>query len=229
MNQLESAIQVGHTQQVMFAGDGVLLAGQIDYPAAPPPAQGYPLLFTLHHAGCNTRDAYNHYVAMGLQAGYAVFRWDKRGTGRSGSGGRGSIVQDAINAYKTAIMQPGINQQQIVILAQAEGTVLLGEAFGMFSKVHQPAGAILVSNMLDEKAILNINTRIQIIATNKDWHPWQRFAKAACDAHNAAYAHGASFYVALDADRNLMNNRTGAWMFNGIARDTMTDWLKHLA
>lgn len=229
MNQLESALQVGHTQQVMFAGDDVLLAGQIDYPASPPPIQGYPLIVTLHHAGCNTREDYGHYAEMGLRTGYAVFRWDKRGTGRSGSGGRGSIVQDAVNAYKTALTQPSINQQQVVILAQAEGTVLLGEGFALFSKVQQPAGAVLVSNMLDENAILSVQTRVKIIATNKDWHPWQRYAKAACDAHNSAFHYGASFYVALDADRNLMNNRTGGWIFNGIARDELTDWLKSLA
>lgn len=229
MNQLESALQVGHTQQVMFAGDDVLLAGQIDYPVSPPPAQGYPLMFLLHHAGCNTREDYGHYAEIGLRTNYAVFRWDKRGTGRSGSGGRGSIVQDAVNAYKTALTQLGINQQQVVILAQAEGTVLLGEGFALFSRVQQPAGAVLVSNMLDENAILTVQTRVKIIATNKDWHPWQRYAKAACDAHNRTFHYGASFYVALDADRNLMNNRTGEWMFNGIARDELTDWLKSLA
>ena len=40
-----------------------------------------------------------HYADVALEAGYAVFRWDKRGTGRSGSGGLGSPIEDAVKAY----------------------------------------------------------------------------------------------------------------------------------
>src|SRR5687768_15080584 len=103
------------TRELRFAGDGVLLAGQIDYPLTPRPAAGYPLLFILHHAGCNTRDCYHDYAEMALETGFAVFRWDKRGTGRSGAGGRGSVTQDAVNAYEVAMEQPNVDRHRVVV------------------------------------------------------------------------------------------------------------------
>ena len=63
----------------------------------------------LHHACCNTREDYNDYAEVALANGYAVFRWDKRGTGRSGDSGRGSTTQDAVNAYDIALAQPDVN------------------------------------------------------------------------------------------------------------------------
>ncbi len=227
VSSLESTV-TGRSREVVFAGDGVRLAGQIDYPRTSSPAQGFPLLFILPHAGCNTREAYDHYAQLGTRSGYAVFRWDKRGTGRSGSGGRGSTTQDALNAYSTALDQPQVNPNQVVILAQGEGTALLGSAFKRFAHIRAPHGAVLVSSMLDERDILAIQTPTLVVVSQRDWRPWQKYAKAACDAHNTTYPYGASFYVTLDADQNLMSLRAGEPVFNGIAADTIADWLKSL-
>jgi len=113
INQIQDVLTIGHTIELTFAGDNVRLAGQLDYPDRPKPEQGYPLLFVLHHAGCNARADYGHYARMGLMKGYAVFRWDKRGMGRSGASGRGSTTQDAVNAYEIALSQPGINRRRL--------------------------------------------------------------------------------------------------------------------
>jgi len=226
---LESVQATQHTKEINFAGDGVLLAGEIDYPPSPPPTGGYPLIFILHHAGGNTREDYAHYAEAGLNCGYAVFRWDKRGTGRSGAGGRGSTTQDAANAYEIALEQPYVNRNRAVILAQASGTKLLGSSFGLFARVQQPYGVILAANMLDERAVLAIDTRLQIIVGDNDWIPWKQYAKAACDAHNAAYKYGASYYVAPYADRVLMDAR---WypdqVFHEGAKQRIETWLQAL-
>jgi alpha-beta hydrolase superfamily lysophospholipase len=219
---------VVRTEELVFAGDGVRLSGQIEYPYTRPTKSLYPLIFVLHHAGCEARDGYQHFADVGLECGYAVFRWDKRGTGKSGAGGRGSTTQDAVNAYEIALEQPKIDRRRVVILAQGAGTALLGSSFGLFARVQHPYGAILATNMLDEASIRAIDTRVQILVGQDDWNPWQKYGKAACDAHNATYQHGASFYVAPFADRTLLDQRSHPPAFHAGVRMMMREWLSDL-
>jgi uncharacterized protein len=224
---LES-VRVARTQEVSFAGDGVLLAGQIDYPDITPPMNGFPLIFILHHAGCNARESYQHYADIGIASGYAVFRWDKRGTGRSGASGRGSTTQDAVNAYETALEQPRVNHKRVVVIAQEAGSALLGSSYGLFARIQQPYGVSLVSNMLDAETVLAIGTRLQVIVGQKDWHPWQEYAREVCEAHNAAYKYGASYYVAPYGDRALRDIRDQGDSFHTGAANALRDWLTNL-
>jgi uncharacterized protein len=181
------------------------------------------------HSGCNTRNDYAHYASVALQSGYAVFRYDKRGTGRSGAGGLGSTIQDAINAYATAVKQDCLDTAKVIILAQGEGTLLLSEAFEAFEDVQPPFGALLIGNMLDQKQILSIKTRIQVIIGSQDWISWQNYGKAPCDAHNAFYKYGARFSVAHHADRLLLDTRAGGQGRIHIgAKQIIKEWLQTL-
>jgi len=213
------------TLELVFGGDHVELSGQIDYPDSPPPAEGFPLIFILHHAGSQNRDWYWPFADIGLQCGYAVFRWDKRGTGLSGAGGRGSVTQDAVNAYEIALDQPYINHRRVVILAQDAGTGLLGNAYGLFARIQAPYAVILASNMLDEDAVQAIDSRVCILQAESDWNDWQQYAKAASMAHSHAYPYGAEFYVVPGSvDRKLIGD-------DGLpptARSILIDWLYDL-
>jgi hypothetical protein len=219
--------RVSHSKELKFAGDGVLLAGQIDYPDVPRPASGYPVVFILHHAGCNAHECYLPYVDMALEAGYAVFRWDKRGTGRSGAGGRGSTTQDAINAYIVALEQDNVDPRGAVILALGAGTGLLGSSFGLFARHQPPRGVMLVSNVLDDQAILAIEAPVQIIMSEDDWAPWPTYAVAACEAHSAAYKYGASYYIAKSLDGSPLDLNDVEQSFHPGARKVMLTWLKN--
>ena len=181
--QVLESVQIGHTEELVFAGDGVRLSGQIDYPVSASLQTTFPLLFVLHHAGCDDREGYRHFAEAGLAAGFAVFRWDKRGTGRSGAGGRGSTTQDAVNAYEIALEQPHIDRKRVVILAQDAGSALLGSSFGLFARVQLPGGVVLATNRLDEKMILAIESRVLIMLGQNDWNPWQKFGKEIGRAH----------------------------------------------
>ncbi|MDX2160837.1 MAG: hypothetical protein SF162_05885 [bacterium] len=220
--------QAARPQEVIFAGDGVRLAGQMEYPVSSAPPSGYPLLFVLPQASCHTREEYDDFAHVALDRGYAVFRWDKRGTGRSGSSGTGSAVQDAVNAYETALTQNSINRHRVVIMALGAGTSLLGSCFGLFARVQPPMGALLIANMLDETAITAINTRIQIVNGAKDWTPADQYAEAAAIAHQATYRYGADFYVTPDADRMLMTDRNGTTHLHASARKVISSWLHTL-
>ena len=222
---LDGGLTTTYGVELVFAGDHVPLAGQVDYPSSPPPSEGFPLIFILHHAGCNNRDWYWPFAEVGLRAGAAVFRWDKRGTGRSGASGRGSATQDAVNAYEIALEQPNINRKRVVILAQDAGSALLGNAYGLFARIQKPHGVVLLSNMLDGEAVEAIDCRVHILMSANDWNPWQTYARAAVNAHNAAYHLDSSCAVIPDVDRKLLDDRE---YLAPAARSILTDWLQDL-
>lgn len=212
--------------EVIFTGANVQLAGQIDYPALPMPEGGYPLIFVLHHAGGHTRASYSHYADVALESGYAVFRWDKRGTGRSGSGGLGSPIEDAIKAYTTALSQADINQQHVVVLAQGEGSLMLSDIFEDLQP-NKPIAALLIGSLLDKVDILKIKTQIQVIIGEDDWISWQVYGRDACEAHSQSYDYGARFSVAHHADRLLKDTRYEDQRFHIGAKQIISDWLSN--
>lgn len=225
---LESVAEASQSREVIFAGDNVRLAGQIDYPVSPPPRSGYPFLFVIHHAGGNTRADFEHYAQVGLECGFAVFRWDKRGTGRSGAGGRGSTLQDAVNAYKVALSQPGIDRERSIILAQGEGTLMLSDIFKALANIEKPEACLLIANLLDKDDILMLDTQVQIIIGAEDWISWRVYGKSACDAHNEKYGRDANFSVAHHADRLLIDTRYTDHRIHIGAKHIIKDWLYSL-
>lgn len=216
----------GISHEVIFAGDNVRLAGQIDYPNRPIPANGYPLIFVLPNSCCTGRHGFEQHAQIGLAAGYAVFRWDKRGTGRSASGGMGCPEQDAINAYLAAIQQADIDRNQVVIWTQTDASLLLAENFNRFKAVQDPIGIILAGNMLNEKDILKLGTRVFCVTGERDWNLASRFAIKATITHNEHYNLNSQFYVAQFADRKLIDSRNK--LFHAGASVTIQDWLTTL-
>jgi uncharacterized protein len=215
---------LGASELLDFAGDSVRLAGQIDYPASKRPAEGYPLIFVIQHATSTSRADFEHIAQLGMDTGAAVFRWDKRGTGKSGTGPNGSAEKDVLKAYETAIAQPSINPERVIIFAQNEGSLILEELYRQIFKVRQPLGVILAGNMLDEDAILTINVPVHIVASKNDWNAWQTYAEAAADVHAAKYKSTASFYVATNTNRLLMY--TSGNTFHKGAESSIKHWLK---
>lgn len=214
----------GTREHVFFAGDEVQLAGQIDYPVLPLPVTGYPLIFVIQHATCNSRNGYAHITRLGNEMGMAVFRWDKRGTGKSGSGG-GSSTLDAVQAYKAAVHQPHINADYAVILAQNEGSLILQEAWTVFRQINVPCGVVLSGNMLDEKAITTLDVPVTVVSSKNDWNAWQIYARDASAAHSRRYPQWPpSYYVATNSNRRLLYEHGGA--FHRGASQHIHDWLK---
>lgn len=212
------------SHEVIFAGDDVRLAGQIDYPDRPVPEHGFPLLFILPHACCTGRHGFIDHALIGQHAGFAVFRWDKRGTGRSASGGTGSTDVDALNAYRTAIHQADINPQQVVIWSQTDASLLLGENYDAFKAIQKPLGVILSGNMLDEEQILAIDAPIFCVTGERDWNLASRYATAVANKHQEHYQLGSSSYIAKHANRKLIDTRNN--IFHSGAEVAVTNWLE---
>ncbi len=225
---LESTQPTEAVREIAFAGDGVRLTGQLDYPRTESLTSSIPLVVVLPHAGCNTLDMSWHYADIALDTGYAVFRWDKRGTGRSGAGGRGSATMDAVLAYETAVEQPRIDPNRVIIIAQGDGTRLLVDAYESFSQINRPASVILVGSMIEPEAITTIDTHLHIMQGDSDWNDWKAYARDAIAIHQTAYDYNSSYYVARNANRFLNVNQGENGPFHFGAKQTLRDWLMTL-
>lgn len=217
----------GSSLQIAFGGDNVRLAGQIDYTRHYPGETGYPIIFIIQHATCTSRTGYRHYATIGSDAGCATFRWDKRGTGSSGGGGGGSVHIDTLGAYNAALAQPAIDPDRAIIIAQNEGTLLLSELYEDIVAKQKPRGVLLVGNMLDEKAILKLDTDVHIVTSKNDWNAWQIYARDASVAHSKHYKRETTYYVAPNTNRHLMYTNGGT--FHLGAANSIRAWLKHVS
>lgn len=65
---------------VQFANGAVTLSGTLTLPDGPPP---YPALLLVHGSNALTRDVFGPWTRFFAGLGYAVLRYDKRGTGQS--------------------------------------------------------------------------------------------------------------------------------------------------
>lgn len=222
----ESINSVSTTEELFFVGDDVRLSGQLDYPQMRQSTGGYPLIFVIQHATCTSRACFSHIAKLGTELGAAVFRWDKRGTGASGSGGSGSVTLDTVRAYETACSQPGIDTERVIIFAQNEGTLLLSEAYQDFAAVQPPIGVILAGNMVDERAILNIDVPVHLIISKNDWNDWRIYARAASENHAKRFKLPDSYYVATNTNRLLMYMGGGNTFHRG-AEASIKHWLQY--
>lgn len=224
-NHLSTA---GRVTELQFSGDNVLLSGQIDYPNRPIPAAGFPLLFILHHAGTHTRDDVAHLASVALSSGWAAFRWDKRGSGRSGGGGRGSTLIDAVKAYEIALKQLDIHRGRVCVVAHADGTAMLRDMYSQIDDIARPYAALLIANMLDKREILRLTTRLMILMGERDWLSSHVYGKEASETHSRAYAFGAQYAVIPHANRLLEDTRTPDGLFHGDAIRHIKEWLQNL-
>lgn len=219
-------------QEIIFTSTGsAQLAGQIDWPLA---VAEPPLIVILHHAGREPRDSYQHYAAKLVPAGYAMFRFDKRGAGESGGEYGCCEADDALAAYRAATAQPGYDAERVFIIAQSLGTQILAERFAEFERAHPIAGVLLLSSLLEGEAVLPIRAPIHIIVADSEPNV-HALTEGAVRAHTAAYPFGASYYIAANAEHTLYDLSDGPldWSdpnwpdrFHAGAWQSLQSWLE---
>ena len=90
--------------------------------------------------------------------------------------------------------------------------------------IQKPLGIILSGNMLDEEAVLKLDTRLFFVSGERDWNLASQYAVKASITHNENYKLGSSSYVAQFADRKLLDTRTNT--FHAGADVAILDWLE---
>ena len=135
------------------SSDGTALVGQVDWPKG---VNNPPFVFIIQHSGPVDRNAYQYLAALLVPEGYAVFRFDKRGNGKSGGTYGCCEEEDALAAYWAAVNLSGYDPERIFIIAQSIGTEILAQRYDDFINLHPVRGVVLLSSLLEGKEILSI-------------------------------------------------------------------------
>lgn len=196
---------VSERREVRFVAGDAELAGELDLPRGTGP---HPLVVIIHHSGPVPRDAYGYLAEILVRAGYAVFRFDKRGTGASGGTYGCCESDDALAAYRAAVIQPGIDRCNVFIVAQSIGTQYLADQFEAYAAARPPRGVALLSSLLYADAILSIAAPVMVIVADSEAN-LEAIGPAAVAAHNARYGLDAALYVAEGAEHTLFDVRDG--------------------
>lgn len=127
----------------VLAGDGLLLAGRLDYPAGTPPAGGWPLA-VLAHQYPGTRDTWAPLRSDMLGLGIAVLVFDQRGHGESVRGPSGPVVIDTPRDFdELAFYHAFVGSIQRVEFKRIADDILRVAAWGAAQNYVDPGRLIL--------------------------------------------------------------------------------------
>jgi len=219
-------------RQVFFIANAVELAGELDLPRTDGLA---PLAFVIHHSGPVGRDAYGYLAELLTEAGFAVFRFDKRGVGASGGEYGCFEAEDALAAYRAAVAEAGIDRDRVFIVAQSIGTEHLAAHFAEFAAVQPPAGVALLSSLLGPEQITALAAPVHIVVADSEPN-LDAITTQAVQAHRTRWPYGASSYVAAHAEHTLFDIKNGpidwrdpAWVtrYHRGAMQSLINWLKN--
>jgi uncharacterized protein len=212
------------------ANDGIILAGELDLPTNQPPRA---LVVIVHHAGPVDRESYAYLAELLLPAGFAVFRFDKRGNGASAGEYGCCEATDALAAYQAAISQPEVVQLPVFIVAQSIGTRYVAEQFAEFHAIHPPSAVALLSSLLGPEEIVAVSAPVQVIVAASE-PDLERIGPQAVARHQAVWPYGAELYIAAGAEHTLFDITDGpidwddpAWAerYHRGAMERLIDWL----
>ncbi|HHY58530.1 MAG TPA: alpha/beta hydrolase [Chloroflexi bacterium] len=218
-------------RQLIFPSGDVALAGELDLPRNKGDA---PLVFIIHHSGPVGRNAYGYLAELLTGAGFAVFRFDKRGVGASEGEYGCCEAEDALAAYRAAVAEPDIDRSQVFIVAQSIGSQHLAEHFAQFAAIQPPAGVVLLSSLVGPEEITAIAAPVHIIVADSEPN-LAAITTQAVQAHRARWPFGASSYIAADAEHTLFDIKDGpidwsdpAWVtrYHRGAMQSLIDWLQ---
>lgn len=220
---------VRERREIHFESSGVPMVGELDLPFAEAP----PLAFIVHHSGPVARDAYGYLAEILTRAGYAVMRFDKRGTGASGGVYGCCEADDMLAAYAAVLDQTGFDACRVFVVAQSIGTTHVAERFAQMASLHRPQGVILLSSLLRPQDILAISAPIHIVVSDSE-PDLDAISRAAAQAHRAEFSSGATYYVAKGSEHTLFDVSSGpidwsdpSWVtrYHRGAMRSVVDWL----
>ncbi len=147
-------------RDLTFQNGAVTLAGTLTLPDVPGP---HPMVVMMHGSGPLDRDEnmpgqalniFNALAAALAEAGYAAFRYDKRGCGASTGDylthGFGDLIGDAVAVVAGLRAMPGFGP--VYLLGHSEGTILAPQAAAKSGGI---AGLILICPYIqDGRAML---------------------------------------------------------------------------
>ena len=108
-----------------------------------------------------------------VSAGFAVFRFDKPGAGRSAPGRFATERSNAIEAYTRAVDHARVDTEQVFLIGHSEGTDSIAGIYARYETVAPPKGVVFLDSVVGERMSMEVKAPLLIINPNKD--PDDRF------------------------------------------------------
>lgn len=167
-----------------------------------------------------------------VAAGFAVFRFDKPGAGRSGRGRYATERSTALEAYTRAVDHARVDPDHVFILGHSTGTDAVAGIYPRYESVLLPAGVILLDNGVGERESLRIKAPVLIVNAGKD--PDDKFQYGRFVTEARAKEPGGSLETELvlieDAQAGLLapaaEEGGPAYGLHPKAVDAVIDWLR---
>jgi alpha/beta superfamily hydrolase len=220
---------------VDFQGaDSTSLAGQLDLPAGAPP---YPAAVIIHHSGAVDRCAYDYMARLLVQAGFAVFRFDKRGTGQSDGDYGCCEDEDAVRAWAQAATLPEVDSERLFLIAQSRGTQIVADRIDEITSAQQPRGIVLLSSLLGGAELVRLPAPLLLILSDSE-ADLERIGPAAVDQYSGEIGGEIELYIAEGTEHTLFDISRGpidwddpAWRtrFHAGTANELVNWLKDYA
>lgn len=179
-------------QQTHFEStDQTELSGEWDFPDPVLFGGRRPLVVMAHNRAGRDRNcngpAIPHYdgfltLARGLTAaGYAVFRYDKRGCGKSAGvfapDDESLLGADFYSAVLHAVSHPDVDEWRVFLLGQSQGTRLIMSQLKEIQRRVLVQGTILASNILEAYQFHDVSVPFLIICGKED-HAFRELSEA---------------------------------------------------
>jgi hypothetical protein len=102
-----------------------------------------------------------------LDAGFAVFRYDSPGTGRSSQGQFSTVRSTALEAYTRAVDHPKVDGAHVFLLGHSQSTDTIAGIYPRYVAVKPPAGVVMLANLVGETDIVRIEAPTLIVVSDK--------------------------------------------------------------
>jgi alpha-beta hydrolase superfamily lysophospholipase len=163
--------------ETTFKSVDAVVAAQWDFPKNTPA----PLVVLIPAGGRLDRNGWNPglgenaddgiYARLAdqlVEAGFAVFRYDKPGTGRSSRGAYATERSTALEGYTRAVDHARVDTSHVFLLGHASGTDAVAGIYSRYAAVVPPAGVIMLANSVGESASLAVKAPLLIVNGGKD-------------------------------------------------------------
>ncbi|MFN2424920.1 MAG: alpha/beta hydrolase [Candidatus Binatia bacterium] len=110
---------------------------------------------------------YAQFARKLLDAGFAVFRYDSPGTGRSSAGQFSTVRSTSLEAYTRAVDHPKVDRQHVFLLGHSASTDSAVGIYSRYAAACPVAGVILLANIVGETDLVQVDAPTLIVVSDK--------------------------------------------------------------
>jgi pimeloyl-ACP methyl ester carboxylesterase len=184
-----------NTVATTFGSVDATIAGQWDFPARTPA----PLVVLIPSQGRLDREGrppglgeepghgmYGELADALVKAGFAVFRFDKPGAGRSSPGRFATERSNAIEAYTRAVDHARVDRDNVFLLGHSLGSDSIAGIYSRYAAVVPPRGVIFFDSTVGERLSIEVKAPLLIVNPNKEPDDRYTFGEFVVEARSVA-------------------------------------------